>query len=129
MCKTVLIIDDEWTIQQALKARLSAHGFAVHMAGDGVSGLEAARAIGPDVILLDIRMPDIDGFETFRRLRTDPAIAGIPVIFLTANVQDSTRQEARSAGAAGFLCKPYDAQQVMSMILKAAEQAGHGVHA
>lgn len=126
MSKSVLLIDDEWMIQQAVKARLTACGFAVTVAGDGPAGLEEARNGRPDVVLLDVRMPDMDGFEVLRQLRADPTTAGIPVIFLTANVQDSTRQEARNAGAAGFLSKPYEARQVMDMILAATEPASQG---
>ncbi|MFG0260253.1 MAG: response regulator transcription factor [Phycisphaerales bacterium JB041] len=112
----VLIIDDEWTIQQALHARLKANAFNVSMAGDGPSGLIAAAEHRPDVILLDLRMPDMDGFEVLRRLRASPGTASIPVIMLTANIQDVVKQQARRAGAADFLTKPYEASVVMDTI-------------
>ncbi len=120
MTTKVLIIDDEWTIQQALRARLAANGFEVLVAGDGPSGIETARESRPDVILLDLRMPDIDGFEVLRRLRASDQTARIPVVFLTANVLDTVRQQAKSAGAAGFLAKPYDAAAVIDCIRTAA---------
>ncbi|MGD9688932.1 MAG: response regulator [Phycisphaerales bacterium] len=119
MSEHVLIIDDEWTIQRALCARLSAAGFILRSASHGEAGLRAAREERPDAILLDLRMPDMDGFEVFRRLRADPALATVPVIFLTANVQDTARQEARTLGAAGFLCKPYDPKQVIHSLRSA----------
>lgn len=115
----VLIIDDEWTIQQALQARLMAHGFEVLMACDGPSGIETARQQHPDVILLDLRMPDMDGFEVLQHLRATPEASSIPVIFLTANVQDTVKQKALSAGAAGFLPKPYEPTVVLEAIRRA----------
>jgi CheY-like chemotaxis protein len=109
-----------------LQARLSAQGFSVQVAGDGPSGLAAAAKDHPDVILLDLRMPDMDGFEVLRRLRATPEIACIPVIFLTANIQDTVRQQALSAGAVGFLTKPYEAGAVVDAILAATLTATMG---
>lgn len=116
MSKQVLIIDDEWTIQQALQARLTAHGYRVQMAGDGPTGLAAAQSDCPDVILLDLRMPDMDGFEVLRRLRAEDSTSEVPVIFLTANIQDTVKERAKAAGAAGFLTKPYEASTVLDAL-------------
>lgn len=116
MAQNILIIDDEWTIQLALQARLSARGFSVQLASDGPSGLLAARQYRPDVILLDLRMPDMDGFEVLRRLRSSPETSSIPVIILTANIQDSVKQQARSAGAARFLTKPFESKDIINAI-------------
>jgi len=118
----ILIIDDEWTIQLALQARLSAHGFSVQLASDGPSGLLAAQQYRPDVILLDLRMPDMDGFEVLRRLRSAPETSSIPVIILTANIQDSVKQQARSAGAARFLTKPFESKDIINAILAATSK-------
>jgi len=123
----VLIIDDEWTIQQALQARLLAHGFEVLMACDGPSGIETARQQHPDVILLDLRMPDMDGFEVLQHLRASPEAASIPVIFLTANVQDTVKQKALSAGASGFLPKPYEPTVVLEAIRRATSRPAEPV--
>jgi len=112
----ILIIDDEWAIQQALRARLLASGFEVLMASDGPEGIEAATIHQPDAILLDLRMPDMDGFEVLRRLRALPECAAIPVVVLTANVQDTVKQQVLSAGAAGFLTKPYESTAVIEAI-------------
>jgi CheY-like chemotaxis protein len=116
VAQNILIIDDEWTIQLALQARLSARGFSVQLASDGPSGLLAARQYRPDVILLDLRMPDMDGFEVLRRLRSSPETSSIPVIILTANIQDSVKQQARSAGAARFLTKPFESKDIINAI-------------
>lgn len=116
MAQRVLIIDDEWTIQLALKTRLVAHGFAVELAKDGPSGLAAAKREPPDVILLDLRMPEMDGLEVTQHLKATPETAEIPVIMLTANVQDTVRQQALNAGACDFLTKPYDPNAVLDAI-------------
>lgn len=116
MPSRVLIIDDEWTIAKALSSRLGLSGFDARSAPDGVSGLRAAADFRPDAILLDLRMPDMDGFEVLRRLRADDALAHIPVIILSANVQDSVRQEAMASGAAAFFCKPYEHKQVIASL-------------
>lgn len=122
MTQKILIIDDEWTIQLALQARLSAHGFSVQLASDGPSGLLAAQQYRPDVILLDLRMPDMDGFEVLRRLRSAPETSSIPVIILTANIHDSVKQQARSAGAARFLTKPFESKDIINAILAATSK-------
>jgi len=120
----VLIIDDEWAIQLALRARLAAHGFSVETASDGPAGLAAACANPPELILLDLRMPDMDGLEVLRRLRDDQRTVVIPVIMLTANVQDTVKQQALNAGAAGFLTKPYESEVVLEAIRTALSPAG-----
>lgn len=119
MPSKVLIVDDERPIAQALSIRLRAVGHEVRSAHDGLSGVQAAREWHPCVIILDIRMPDIDGFEVSRQLRADPELAGVPVIFLSANVQESARHAALAAGASAFLKKPYDPREVLAAVSSA----------
>lgn len=126
MGQRVLIIDDEWAIQLALRARLEAHGFSVEAACDGPSGLSAMRADPPDVVLLDLRMPEMDGMEVLRRLRADQRTAMTPVIILTANVQDTVKQQAINAGATEFLTKPYESGVVLNAIRTALSPSGAG---
>ena len=115
----VLVIDDEKGLSDALAIRLHAAGLDAQAAYDGNSGLAAARSVHPDAILLDMRMPDMDGFEVHAALRQDPALSAIPVIFLSANVQDSARHSALANGAYAYLTKPYDAREVVSTVLDA----------
>ncbi len=122
MHERVLIVDDERGIAHALTIRLQAAEYEVRWAFDGVSGVAAASAWLPDVIVLDIRMPDIDGFEVNRRLRARPDLATTPVIFLSANVQESARQAALAAGAHAFLTKPYEAREVLAAIRSALDR-------
>ncbi len=119
----IQIIDDEWAVALALVARMNACGFEAHASPDGATGIEDARTFGPDVILLDLRMPDIDGFEVLRRLQCDVKLSGIPVIVLSANVQDSARQRALASGAAGFFSKPYQAAELVDAIRRAIESS------
>ncbi|MDA0975052.1 MAG: response regulator [Phycisphaerales bacterium] len=115
----VLIIDDEWAVSRAISARLEASGFEVRTAVNGLDGLAAIEASRPDAVLLDLRMPDIDGLEVLRRLRADDRNAGLPVIMLTANVQDSLRGEALALGARGFFGKPFDHHALVAALRRA----------
>jgi len=126
MADRILIIDDEWAIAQALCARLAAHGFQPKSEPDGPRGIAAARALRPDAILLDVRMPGMSGFEVLSQLQSDPALAGIPVIFVTANVQDTARAEAKACGAAGFFCKPYDPVELVAALRTAIQASRKG---
>jgi DNA-binding response OmpR family regulator len=122
MRERILVVDDERPIAQALAIRLRAGGYEVQCAFDGLSGVAAAVAWRPQAILLDIRMPDIDGFEVHRRLRAHPDLAGTPVIYLSANVQESARQAALAAGAQAFLTKPYESRDVLAAIRSALDR-------
>lgn len=116
MRKTVLHIDDEVALAEALRVRLSAMGYQVHTAPGGLAGLAAAQKHRPDVILLDIAMPDIDGYEVCRRLRRDPVLGHTAVIFLSANVQAEARRQATAVGGNAFIPKPYEPGDVVAAI-------------
>lgn len=119
MPKTVLIVDDDPGITAALMTRLQAAGYEVFHAINGLAGIEAAELHRPDVIVLDIRMPDIDGYEVCTRIKQSPELCAIPVVFLSANVQDSARQRALDVGGCAFLSKPYEAADVLAVIERA----------
>jgi len=106
---TVLLAEDEPDVQLIARLSLKRAGFTVVTAGNGLEALERVAAERPDVILLDWMMPDMDGYETCRRLKADPATADIPVIFLTARVQEAEVARALALGAAGCIGKPFDA--------------------
>ena len=112
----VLIIDDDPAIIEAMSIRLGDAGYEVFSAPDGTSGLAAARELHPEVILLDVRMPDIDGFEVNVCLKDAPALSDIPVIFVSANAQDWARRAAFSKGAKFYLSKPYDFNRLISVV-------------
>ena len=122
MARRVLIIEDDWAIARALCTRLGACGFAPRVASDGESGIRIASEFQPEAILLDLRMPDMDGLEVLAILRKDRALAGIPVIVLTANVKDTARQEAKAAGAAAFFAKPFEHRQLVACLERVMAQ-------
>jgi CheY-like chemotaxis protein len=119
----VLVIDDEWAVSRALAARLEASGFATRLAVNGLDGLAAIEHSRPDAVLLDLRMPDIDGLEVLRRIREDPRHADLPVIMLTANVQDAVRGEALALGARAFFGKPFDHHALVAALRRMTKPA------
>ena len=105
----VLIIDDEEDIRAIAAMSLSSlGGLEVSLAENGSAGLQLAAEQTPDVILLDYRMPDMDGLDTLAALRQQPSTAGIPVIFLTASVSPSELEHLKEVGAHGAIAKPFD---------------------
>ncbi len=118
----ILVIDDDIGISAALLARLRACGYEAVHADRGERGLVLADEDRPDLIILDIRMPDIDGYEVCRRLKASSDLKHIPVLFLSANVQDSAQRKAIDTGGQAFLSKPYDATELVRKIQKLLSQ-------
>jgi two-component system sensor histidine kinase/response regulator len=112
----VLIVDDEPLNLSVLGATLRAAGYDVRVAASGAEGYEAIQYSPPDVVLLDVMMPHIDGFELLRRLRLDPRSARIPVIFLTALSDPELKARALRAGCVDFVTKPFAAADVLRCI-------------
>jgi len=110
---TILIIDDEQFMVNTLSAFLSGKGFDVESAPDGLDGLSRAKEILPDLILLDISMPKMNGFETCRQLKSGDGTSGIPVVMFTAYSDKESRIKALKAGANDFLSKPVDTTELL----------------
>lgn len=107
MQKRILIIDDERDIRDVAEASLElVGGFAVAKEASGAAGLARARREQPDAILLDVMMPEMDGYETLKQLKEDESVKAIPVILLTAKVQGPP--SGQTAQATGVLFKPFD---------------------
>ncbi len=107
--RTVLVVDDEADIREVAAMSLeTVCGWKVLQANSGVEALRMARENRPDVILLDVMMPDMDGPKTLQALRTDGELESIPVIFLTAKVQSSDRKRFAEMGVSAVLPKPFD---------------------
>lgn len=100
-----LVVDDEPDVQELLSVLLTRAGYDVLRAGDGEEALRLARQHLPAVVVVDVRMPKLDGYQTTRALRADPATAGLKVVILTASVRDSERRQALAAGADLYLRK------------------------
>lgn len=112
----VLIIDDDSTMLRTLEAIILLEGYQVHKALDGHTGLQMAEKIIPDIILLDVMLPDMDGFEICRRLRSHPALKEISIVMITALEDRETRLSSLTAGADDFLSKPVDAAELRARL-------------
>ncbi|MFZ2098021.1 MAG: response regulator [Anaerolineales bacterium] len=113
---TVLIIDDEPAARESLEALLTAEGYQLEFAMDGIQGLARAAELYPDIILLDVMMPGIDGFEVCRRLREDPILAEVPVVMITALDDQASRLHGIDAGADDFISKPFDKSELRARV-------------
>jgi DNA-binding response OmpR family regulator len=113
---TVLVVDDEPTILELVRFTLEDEQVAVIEASDGVQALEKARAAHPDLILLDVQMPRLDGFEVCRRLREDPTLAGVRIVMLTAAGQETDRARGMAAGVNDYLTKPFSPLALFALV-------------
>ena len=116
--KTVLLVEDNADNQEIYRIILAHHGFSVLQAWDGECGVKMARHHCPDLILMDLTMPVIDGLEATRMLKADPETSGIPVIALTAHGQPGDRAAAAEAGCVSFLAKPVPPSHVAGEVLR-----------
>lgn len=105
--RKVLIVDDDPSISKLLSMALSSEGYEVYEALNGIKGYKVARREKPDVVLLDIMMPEVDGFEVFRRIKLDPTTNGIPVLFVSAKSSEEDVNKGLSMGADGYITKPF----------------------
>ena len=114
--RRILLVEDNELNRDMLSRRLERKGFEVLMAADGAEGLAAARAQSPDLILMDMRLPDIDGWNATRQLKADHATRGIPVVALTAHASDRDRDLALAAGCDDFDTKPVELDRLLGKI-------------
>ncbi|MFH0985505.1 MAG: response regulator [Candidatus Omnitrophota bacterium] len=114
--KKILIVDDETVLQMGVAIRLKAAGFDVLTASDGLAGLEMARKEDPDLILLDLMLPKMDGFKVCRMLKFDARYKNIPIIMLTARAQDVDKGMGSEAGVNAYITKPFDHRELLDKI-------------
>jgi len=112
----VLVVEDNDLNMELITDVLELGGFEVLRAQDGPAGVEAAAANSPDLVLMDLQLPGMDGLEATRRLKADPATASIPVIALTAHAMASDRQCALAAGCDDFETKPIEFDRLLAKI-------------
>jgi DNA-binding response OmpR family regulator len=110
---TILVIDDDSIVAKSVELSLRHDGFQVSVAHSGVDGLKLARRESPDLIILDILMPGMDGYEVCRELRADPLLGNVPVLFLTAKGKDEDKIEGFRAGADDYLTKPFNIDELI----------------
>lgn len=118
MLEKILFIDDEPDLVKVVAVRLEASKYRVITASDGKEGLEKARIENPNLILLDIMMPGMDGFEVLRELKRDPKTTDIPVIMLTAKGESQSLFKAQELQSTDYLIKPFEAEELLSLIKK-----------
>ncbi|MFQ5516169.1 MAG: response regulator [Acidimicrobiia bacterium] len=107
MGQRVLVVEDSQVIQRLIEVCLRPAGFEVETRDDGPSGLDAALESPPDLLILDVGLPKMDGWEVLSRLRSDPRTQSLTVLVLTAHAQEETRERADRGGADAFLTKPF----------------------
>ena len=117
MTSTILIVDDEPTARQTVESILEGQGYQLEMAENGIQAIERALVILPDVILLDVMMPGMNGFEVCRRIRTEPLLAEIPIIMVTALDDRQSLLSGLEAGADDYITKPYDRYELRARLL------------
>lgn len=122
--KRILIIEDEEDFSKGLQVILAANGFEVHTATTGKGGLNLAKTIQPDLIILDIMLPEIDGYKICRLLKFDERYKKIPIIMLTARTQEEDEKLGKQAGADAYLVKGQKVELLMGEI-KALLAKGH----
>lgn len=116
MSKTVLVVDDEEMTRDLLRLMLKGTGFTIHEAEDGYIALEQVAACKPDIMILDVMMPGLDGLAVCRALRAQPQTADLPVIMLSAKTTPTAIQEGLDAGADKYLTKPVGFKELLSNI-------------
>ena len=123
---TVLVIDDEAPIRLLCRVNLEAEGMRVLEASDGPSGLDAARSNVPDVILLDVMMPGLDGWQVAEELLDDERTGGIPIVFLTARAELRDRARGLDVGGVDYVTKPFNPIELASLVRDVLERVARG---
>lgn len=113
MAKSILVVDDDQSLRELLRLHLSSAGYEVSTASDGIEAGYSVLRSPPDLILTDVNMPHMDGYEFVSALKSDPALASIPVIFLTSLDEF---ERGRELGAVGYLTKPIRADKLLQVV-------------
>jgi two-component system, cell cycle response regulator DivK len=116
MSKRILVVEDQEDNRRILRDLLTNVGFQLVEAEDGAQGVAAAETHRPDLILMDIQMPIVDGYEATRRIKANPTLATIPVIVVTSYALSGDEDKARAAGCDDYITKPYSPRQLLAKI-------------
>ncbi|SRR6266568_1293202 len=116
MRKRVLVVEDDAEMVDLLRFNLQEAGFVIATATDGIEALKKVRSLAPDLILLDLMLPELDGFSVCEILRRDPDTASIPIIMLTALSNELARLTGLAAGANDYVSKPFSPRQLVSRV-------------
>ncbi|MGE0851344.1 MAG: response regulator [Hyphomicrobiaceae bacterium] len=116
MTKRILVVEDQEDLRGVLRTLLTGSGYAMLEAVDGETGVARAKSDRPDLILMDIQMPVLDGYEATRRIKADPDLAATPVIAVSSFAMKGDEEKARAAGCDRYVTKPYSPMQLLRMI-------------
>ena len=122
MNKTILVVEDQEDNRQILRDLLASSGFLMIEAHDGQQALAMARSQRPDLILMDIQLPVVDGYEATRSIKRDPELKHIPVIAVTSYALSGDEERAREAGCDAYVAKPYSTRHLLTKIGQFLEQ-------
>ena len=115
---TVLAVDDSMSIRQMIKVVLGPAGHTVIEAEDGADGIAKAKSSAPNLVITDLNMPVMNGLEMIKNLRTMPALTGVPILFLSTESDEGIKQQAKAAGATGWITKPFKPEQLLAVVSK-----------
>jgi len=124
--RSILVVEDDREINELVGAYAQIAGFEYRPALDGTSALREAHARRPAAVVLDLMLPDIDGFEVCKQLKNGSDTKLVPVIMLTALTDDASKQRGRECGASEYLTKPFDPDRLMAALSKHAGKEGNG---
>lgn len=126
MARKILVVDDERHIVRLVEVNLQRAGYDVVTAYDGVEALEKVKTEKPEMIVLDVMMPRMDGFEVLQHLQADPATADIPVIMLTAKAQDADIFRGWQSGVSSYLTKPFNPRELLTFVERIFQSMAEG---
>jgi len=116
--RTILFVEDTSEQRDLIAMFLGMNGYRVEVANNGIEGLTQARKVKPDLIMLDLGMPKMDGYQMMEELRADEALAGTPIVVISAWTAASHRERAKAAGADAFITKPFELSHILSVVQK-----------
>lgn len=121
--KRILIVEDTEDNRRILRDLLTAAGYGIIEATDGRRGVESAQAQQPDLILMDIQLPIMDGYEAARRLKADPTTRHIPIVAVTSYALSGDEDRAMAAGCDGYVAKPFSPRKILSLVRQMLPEA------
>jgi two-component system cell cycle response regulator DivK len=116
MTKRILVVEDQEDLRGVLRDLFTSSGYVVIEAVDGAGGVARAKSDRPDIILMDIQMPVIDGYEATRQIKADPDLASIPIVAVSSFAMKGDEEKARAAGCDDYVTKPYSPIQLLRMV-------------
>jgi two-component system cell cycle response regulator DivK len=116
MSKTILVVEDQEDNRRILRDLLTSVGYRLIEAHTGLQGVEKAAELKPDLILMDIQLPGLDGYEATRRIKAQPELSGIPIIAVTSYALSGDDAKAFEAGCDGYITKPYSPRQLLAKV-------------